>query len=225
MRTQDPRSTFFGPTFTGVPPGSGVVALTFDDGPNGAHTQALLDVLAEEEVRATFFVVGRAASKQPALLQRMQRDGHAIGNHTWSHTHLNVRTRRAIARELSATDNAIFSATGMRTRLVRPPFGARSFFALRVLRELGYTSVLWSVPLAHEWHYPGSATIAQRILSWTQDGAVIALHDGDRGRPADRSQLPHAVRSIVRGLRERGLGFITVPEMIAGPFLGTAKNA
>lgn len=224
-RVQDPRSTFFGPAFTGIAPGSNHVALTFDDGPNGAYTADVLDVLAEEDVRATFFVVGRAAVEQPALLERMHRAGHAIGNHTWSHAHLNVRTRAAIASELERTDDVIFAVTRQRSRLVRPPFGARSGFVLRVLRELGYTCVLWSVPFAREWEQPDAATIARRILARTKDGAVIALHDGDRGRPSNRGHLPRAVRSIVRGLRERGLGFVTVPEMIAGPFLGTAKNA
>lgn len=212
---QDPRSTFFGPAFTGIGPGRGIVALTFDDGPNAAHTGAILDVLEEEGVCATFFVVGKAAVRQPALLKRMHGAGHALGNHTWSHAHLNIRSRAAIVGEIVRTDEVIFAATGSFTPLVRPPFGARSFFVLRVLRELGRKCVLWSVPFAREWEAPAAQTIAQRILAGTRDGAVIALHDGDRGRPADRAGLPRAVRSIVRGLRERGLSFVTVPEMLA----------
>lgn len=212
---QDPRSDFFGPTFNGIPAGHGVVALTFDDGPNGRDTEALLDVLEEEDVRATFFVVGKAASRYPASVNRMARDGHALGNHSWSHAHLNVRTRAGIRRELDRTEGAIFAATGERTRLARPPFGARSFLVLDEMRSLGYTCVLWSVPLAQEWRGTGSTEIATRLLERTVDGAVLALHDGDRGRPAAREHIAAATRQVIAGCRRRSLRFVTIPEMLA----------
>lgn len=211
---QDPRSDFFGPTFKGIPPGHGVVALTFDDGPNGGDTDAVLNVLKEEEVRATFFVVGKAASRYPKILSRMVREGHALGNHSWSHAHLNIRTRAAIRRELEGAERAIFAATGERTRLARPPFGARSFTVLDEIRRLGYTCVLWSVPLAQEWREAGAAAIATRLLERTSDGAVLALHDGDRGRPAARTHVAEATRRLIAGCRERSLRFVTVPEML-----------
>ncbi|MGA3037660.1 MAG: polysaccharide deacetylase family protein [Vulcanimicrobiaceae bacterium] len=212
---QDPHSTFFGKTFTGIRPGRRVVALTFDDGPNGGDTSAILDVLREEDVSATFFVIGKATAQQPEIVQRMVREGHALGNHSWDHAHLNVRTRARIARQLERTDDAIYAATGTRTRLARPPFGARSFLVLDELRRLDYTCVLWSTPLAREWEYPGTATIARRILERSGDGSVIVLHDGSRGRRADRRDVAHAVRMIVRGLRQRGLTFVTIPQMLA----------
>jgi peptidoglycan/xylan/chitin deacetylase (PgdA/CDA1 family) len=211
---QDPRSGFFGKTFTGIRPGRRVVALTFDDGPNGDDTAAILDVLREEDVTATFFLVGKAAAQQPGLVQCMARDGHALGNHTWDHAHLNVRTRAGIALQLKRTDDAIYAATGTRTRLARPPFGARSFLVLDELQRLGYTCVLWSTPLAREWEYPGTAAIASRILERSGDGSIIALHDGNRGRRADRGDVAEAVRTIVRGLRKRDLGFVTIPQML-----------
>lgn len=220
---QDPRSDFFGPTFTGIPPGHGVVALTFDDGPNGSDTESVLDVLEEEDVRATFFVVGKAAARYPNLLNRMVRAGHALGNHSWSHAHLNLRTRAGIRRELERTERAIFVATGERTRLVRPPFGARSFSVLDEFRRLGYTCVLWSVPLAHEWRGVGSAEIAARLLQRTADGAVLALHDGDRGRLAAREQIAAATRELIAGCRRRSLRFLTIPEMLVLEQVATVR--
>jgi len=212
---QDPRSRLFGKTFTGIRPGRRVVALTFDDGPNNGDTSAILDVLREENVSATFFVIGKAVVAQPEILQRMVRDGHVLGNHTWDHAHLNVRTRWRIARQLERTDEAIYAATGTRTRLARPPFGARSFVVLDELRRLDYVCVLWSTPLAREWEYPGTATIARRVLERSGDGSIIVLHDGNRGRRADRRDVAQAVRIIVRGLRQRGLTFVTIPQMLA----------
>jgi len=212
---QHPRSGFWGKTFTGLAPGRRVVALTFDDGPNGADTSAILDVLREEGVHATFFVVGKAAARQPQLLQRMVEEGHVLGNHTWDHAHLNVRTRARIARQLQRTDEAIRTATGERTYLARPPFGARSFHVLDELRRMGYTCVLWSTPLAREWQYPGAEAIARRILGQSGDGSIVVLHDGNRGRHADRREVAHAVRPIVRDLRRQGLAFVTIPQMLA----------
>ena len=212
---QDPRSTFFGKTFTGVPAGRRVVALTFDDGPNGRDTAAVLDVLAEESVHATFFVVGKAVEREPELLRRMVSEGHALGNHTWSHAHLNIRTREGIQREVSRTEAAIERACGAQTKLVRPPFGARSFSVLEALRCLGLECVLWSVPLAREWDRPGAETIARRLLERTVDGSILALHDGDRGERAERGAVAAATRLVIDGLRARGLRCVTVPEMLA----------
>jgi peptidoglycan/xylan/chitin deacetylase (PgdA/CDA1 family) len=219
-KLQDPRSGFFGPTFTGIGPGHGVVALTFDDGPNAGATVAVLDALRDAGVRATFFVVGRAAAAQPELLRRMMREGHAVGNHGWRHRRLNFASRRGIEEELGRTDDAIFAATGARSRLVRPPFGARSFRVLNEIRRLGYTCVLWSAPLARDWAARDAGEIAEAILEGASDGSVIVLHDGDKGRPAERREIAGAVRLLVRGLRERGIGFATIPEMIE---LGRAR--
>lgn len=196
-------------------PGRGIVALTFDDGPNGADTVAILNVLAQEEVPATFFVVGKAAREQPTLLYRMIRDGHAVGNHSWSHARLNFRSRAGMREDLMRTDEAIFAATGERTKLVRPPFGARSFALLAELRRLEYTCVLWSVPLAREWDRPDAGAIAQRLVDATTDGCILALHDGNKGRAGDRRHVAAAVRMVVRELRDRSLRFVTIPEMIA----------
>ena len=212
---QHPRSTFFGPAFTGIKPGQGVVALTFDDGPNGADTTAVLNALARENAHATFFVVGKAAAREPDLIRRMAAEGHALGNHTWDHAHLNIRSRSDIVRQLRKTDDAIFAATGKRTRLVRPPFGARSFHVLDELRRMDYECVLWSTPLAREWEYPGAARIAARILETSRDGSVVTLHDGNRGGRADRREVARAVPLILRGLRARGLRFVTIPQMLA----------
>lgn len=209
-----PSSSFFGRTFTGVAPGRRIVALTYDDGPNDPDTSQILDVLKEEGVHATFFVVGRAAAREPAALRRMVREGHAIGNHTWDHAHLNVLSRAAIDEELGRTEDAIFAAAGVRTTIARPPFGARSFAVLDELRARGYTCVLWSVPLANDWEDLAPAVIAGRILERTHDGNVIVLHDGDRGRPADRHRDVEATRLIVRDLKARGLRFVTIPEML-----------
>ena len=221
-----PANQLFGRTVVNGPDDRREVALTFDDGPNPPYTGRILDVLRAEKVRATFFVVGRAVAADPATVRRIVREGHAIGNHTWDHRHLPVEMPATMRSELSRTDAAIFAATGLHTRLLRPPFGARDFAVLAEARQLGYTVVMWSVPLADDWEQPGSATIAKRVLDNVGDGSIIVLHDGNEGivcrnaprLPAslcDRSQDVAATQLIVERLRARGFRFVTIPQMIA----------
>ena len=174
-------------------------------------------MLRQEHARATFFVVGRVAAREPALLRRIVREGNALGNHTWDHAHLNVLSRDSIAGELARTEDAIAAATGERPAIARPPFGARSFVVLDELRRRGYTCVLWSVPLPRDWEHVEAPEIARRVLANVRDGAIVVLHDGDRGKlsASDRSADVEATRLIVRGFRARGLRLVTIPEMLA----------
>jgi peptidoglycan/xylan/chitin deacetylase (PgdA/CDA1 family) len=223
---EDPRSQLFGKTLVSGPSQERVVALTFDDGPNPPFTGRILDVLREERVHATFFVVGRAVAAYPALVRRIVREGNAIGNHTWDHAHLLVLTRGQVHAELQRTDDAIYRATGVRTRLMRPPFGVRDFDSLAQVHRDGYVPVMWSVPLPKDWEQPGDATIAKRVVDDVGPGSIIVLHDGNRGmlcgrdrhvapRACDRAQDVAATREIIETLRARGYRFVTIPELMA----------
>ncbi|MGH7708144.1 MAG: polysaccharide deacetylase family protein [Vulcanimicrobiaceae bacterium] len=221
-----PSSQVFGSTLVHGAATLPEVALTFDDGPNPPYTERILGVLERAHVRATFFVVGRAVAAHPAVVRRMVRDGDALGNHTWDHAHLIVETPAAVRAELDRTQAAILHAADVRTDLMRPPFGARDFSVIREARRLGYTVVMWSVPLPDDWDQPGAAVIAARVLRHVGDGSIIVLHDGNRGRlcaplgqfPAkicDRSQEAAATALIVGALRARGYRFVTIPQLLA----------
>lgn len=222
---EQPTNQIFGRTLTRGPSNERIVALTYDDGPNPPYTSRILDVLEREHVHATFFLVGRAVQAYPAVVQREIRDGNAIGNHTWDHPHLIVMRRSKVHSSLQRTDGAIYAATGVHTHLMRPPFGARDWIVMQVARKMGYTVVMWSVPLARDWEYPPAQVIAQRILPNVNDGAIIVLHDGNRGQicgpnrlPAhvcDRSSDIEATRLIIDKLKTQGYRFVTIPELIA----------
>lgn len=222
---EQPTNQIFGNTVTHGPTNERVVALTFDDGPNPPYTGRILNVLEEEHVHATFFLVGRAAQAYPTVVQREVRDGDAIGNHTWNHPHLIVMRRTDVRKSLSRTDAAIFNAVHEHTHLMRPPFGARDWIVMQVARKMGYTVVMWSVPLARDWEYPPAHVIAQRILPHVSDGSIIVLHDGNRGQLCgpqhlnphicDRSQDIEATRIIINNLKTQGYRFVTIPELIA----------
>jgi peptidoglycan/xylan/chitin deacetylase (PgdA/CDA1 family) len=220
-----PGNQLFGSTVVRGPASARVVALTYDDGPNPPYTTAILRVLREENVHVTFFVVGRAAAAYPAVVREEYADGNAIGNHTWEHEHLIVRTPEQIDDSLARTDAAVYAATGSHTTLLRPPFGARDWLVLHEARRLGYTPVMWSVPLADDWEYPPAAAIAQRILRHVSDGAIMVLHDGNRGEictakdahDCDRSADVVATRTIVETLKREGYRFVTIPQLLALP--------
>ncbi len=222
---ENPSNQLFGKTLVSGPAHDRVVALTYDDGPNPPYTTAILHVLEREHVPATFFVVGRAAQAFPSVVDREFRDGDAIGNHTWNHAHLIVMSPAAVRSSLERTDEAIYRATGIHTHLMRPPFGARDWLVLQQARALGYTPVMWSVPLARDWEDPPPAVIASRILPYVKDGSIIVLHDGNRGilcarihAPAhvcDRSSDIRATSLIVDALKRRGFRFVTIPQLLA----------
>jgi peptidoglycan/xylan/chitin deacetylase (PgdA/CDA1 family) len=236
---ESPSSQLFGKTLVSGPKDARVVALTYDDGPNPPYTDEILAVLRAERVRATFFVVGRAVAAYPGVVRREVADGNAIGNHTWNHAHLLLYDGSNLRRNLERTDQAIFAATKIHVRIMRPPFGARDWLVLDEVRKLGYTPVMWSVPLANDWEYPPAKVIAARVLRYAGDGAIIDLHDGNQGivcarvhvpaRVCDRSADVEATRLIVETLKREGYRFVTIPELLRmqahSPMHTTARAA
>jgi peptidoglycan-N-acetylglucosamine deacetylase len=235
---ESPGSQIFGQTLVSGPKNERVVALTYDDGPNPPYTDEILRVLRAERVHATFFVVGQAVQAYPQVVRRELRDGNAIGNHTWSHGHLVLYDVVGLRETLQRTDAAIFAATGEHTRIMRPPYGGRDWLVLDEVRKLGYTPVMWSVPLANDWEYPPARVIAQRVLQYVDDGSIIVLHDGNRGvicarghvspHVCDRSGDVGATRLIVDALKREGYRFVTIPELLeagGGAITRTASRA
>lgn len=221
---ESPGSQLFGKTLVRGPKNERIVALTYDDGPNPPYTDEILDVLRTEGVHATFFVVGRAVQAYPSVVRREVASGNAVGNHTWSHGHLLLYGEKGLRQTLERTDAAIFAASGVHTRIMRPPFGARDWLVLQEAHRLGYTPVMWSVPLVDDWDYPPARVIAARVLRYAGDGAIIDLHDGNRGiicrraqltaRVCDRSADVGATRLIIDALKRRGYRFVTIPELL-----------
>lgn len=177
-----PGSRIFGEALT-APRKPGELALTFDDGPNPAWTPRLLDILAGHDVRATFFLIGKYAQAEPALVRRIAEAGHAIGNHSWSHPNLALTAGAKIYEELKRTNGALEQILGLPVHLFRPPFGARRPKVFHVARSLGLIPVLWNA-MTDDWEQPSADRIAtslsQKIDRLTERGRAvnIVLHDG-----------------------------------------------
>lgn len=186
------------------------VALTFDDGPDPARTPLLLDALGELGVPATFFVLGQHVDANPALVARMAREGHELGNHTYSHPYLPLVRSRRVARELAAADAAIERASGLVPTLARPPYGGRSPRNVRVFDRQAKRLVLWDVN-SFDWKGLTADAIVARVLARIRPGSIVLLHEARAGGEV----TVEAVRLLVPALRARGFELTTAGELLA----------
>jgi peptidoglycan-N-acetylglucosamine deacetylase len=195
---------------------SRTVALTFDDGP-GPSTPAVLHVLQQAQVPATFFVVGKKVAADPEMLRRILAAGHALGNHTWSHKIPRAAAgwnRSTLAREIERTGQAVLDAGGLKPCLFRPPGGIVKG-ADRVSRTAGLSMILWSID-TRDWAYPPAgdksfaAVIRKRAAAGlTEEHPVILLHDGG----GDRTATVAALAGIIEDYRANGYRFVTLDKM------------
>lgn len=190
-----------------------VVAMTFDDGPHPTLTPQLLDILAQRQIRATFFLVGTRVARHPAVARRIVAEGHEIGNHTWSHPSLSGLGDAGILREIDRATRAIHETVGRAPVTMRPPYGnLTGRQRLMVHRERNLPTVLWSID-PEDWRRPGPDIVASRIVNSSHPGGVVLAHDIQSG-------TVRAMPETLDTLRMRGYQFVTVSELIGWPRWG-----
>lgn len=181
-----------------------VVALTFDDGPSYLTTPSVLAALKKNKAKATFFVVGQMASKQGKLLRQMVKDGHIVGNHSFSHPY--HPDEKKASYELKLTNRIIHNAIGVFPTIFRPPGGVMDSWTARIAKSQGMASVIWTGSSA-DTSTKSSAVVYKNVIAATHPGAIILMHD----------VKPHtaaAVPAILATLKKKGYRFVTVPEML-----------
>ena len=179
------------------------IAITFDDGPSSRYTGRLLDGLKERSVKASFFLIGENAEENPVLVERIYKEGHLIGNHTYSHVQMTNLSEEAAVREIEKTDQVISAITGEHVAYMRPPFGAWQR-ELEVRMEV--LPVLWSVdPL--DWTTENVDEIVSKVVTEVEEGDIILLHD------CYASSVEAALR-IVDILQKEGYEFVTVDRLL-----------
>jgi peptidoglycan/xylan/chitin deacetylase (PgdA/CDA1 family) len=184
-----------------------VVALTFDDGPHPSSTERVLEILKQNTIKATFFMVGTQVQQHPELAKKAAEAGHAIGNHTWRHPMKNLDEATA-AQELGNTARLIYQATGVRTALMRPPGGNLKGALVPYAQRQGQTAVLWSVD--SDDYYVSAPLIVNNVLRQVRSGGIVLMHDGGGDRTATIQALPQ----IIDTLKRQGYRFVTVPELL-----------
>jgi peptidoglycan-N-acetylglucosamine deacetylase len=181
-------------------------ALTFDDGPHAQGTPAVLELLADAHVHATFFLVGEQIARNPSLPGEIVAAGHGIGLHCQRHRNLLRLTPWQVREDIARAQAAIEDATGLSPTLYRPPYGVLNAAALRLARERGWRTLLWS-QWGRDWEQRASAaSIAARVTDGAGEGSVLLLHDADDYSARDSwRRTVAALPRVLETLAERGL--------------------
>lgn len=197
-------------------PESKVVYLTFDNGYENGFTEKILDVLNKEQVPATFFVTGHYLESAPELAKRMVREGHIIGNHSWSHPDLTQISDEQIKEELQRVKEKTYELTGQKEMIfLRPPRGIFSERTLKIARDEGYFHVFWSLAFV-DWYVDrqlGWQYAYGEIMEQVHPGAIILLHTVSKDN-AD------ALEKVIQDLKNRGYRFASLYDLLLERELG-----
>lgn len=195
-------------------PGKKEIVLTFDDGPDPKYTESILEILKQYQVKASFFVIGNKAMHNQDIIKQIYRDGHEIGNHTFSHPKTIEMSDKQLKLELNSTQRIIQGITGRTTSLYRSPYGDEEakympshFQKLQAVTQMGYVTVNYDVD-SKDWKLRDSEAIVKNVLKQVSSGDIILFHDGGGDRQATVNALPE----IIEQLQNKGYTFVTVSD-------------
>jgi polysaccharide deacetylase family sporulation protein PdaB len=189
------------------------VALTFDDGPDNTYTPKILDILKNNHIHATFFVIGEHAEKYPQILKRIEQEGHIIGNHTWDHADLPKLTKDQIQGEIDHADKVIQSIVGHAPLLFRAPYGAISQDVVADASATGHQTIGWSVDTL-DWDGKSVQQILSAVKKEVKPGAIILQHCAG-GKGGKLSNTVEALPQIITYLKSKGYSFVSIPELLS----------
>jgi len=186
------------------------VFLTFDDGPNEPYTSQILDILKEFGAKASFFACGKSVEYFPETTQRILNEGHALGNHTYSHSIILTFTG-FLKREIERTAEVIQKTTGVKTNLFRPPWGVAAPWTKSYLKANKYKIILWNIN-SYDWAGVSAQDIEDTVLKKIKPNSIILLHDGKNAKlHHNRSQTVLALPSLIKNLYHRGFVCRSIP--------------
>ena len=183
------------------------IALTVNVFWGEEHIPQMLDILKENNVKATFYLGGTWVKKFPELAARIAREGHEIGSHGYSHPHPDQLSKSDNLRDIQKAEDIIYQATGIRPRLFAPPYGERGPSVLKAADEASYTTILWSVDTI-DWQLPPPEVIVDRVVGKAHNGAIVLMHP--------TAPTVKALPQIVQRLKKDGYQLVTVPKLLEG---------
>ncbi len=201
---------FFGPNLCRVSTDQNRIALTFDDGPDPAATPALLDLLARENISATFFCIGKKVDAHSELTKRIANEGHLLANHTYSHHWWTpLLGRRELTSEITKTQDSLARATGITATYFRPPVGLTNPNYVGILRRLNLQMIGWDVrSMDTRWD---AKRVIQRVLTKTRSGSIILLHDG----ASSPERVIKIVGTLIGDLKKQGYQFERLDRLVS----------
>jgi peptidoglycan/xylan/chitin deacetylase (PgdA/CDA1 family) len=205
---------FFGEIVSRVNTRQKVVALTFDDGPTPGVTEEVLSILNEAGVKATFFVIGVELERNLEEGRKIVAAGHELGNHTYSHERMVLKTPSFIKSEIERTDQLIRQAGYQSTIHFRPPFGKKLILLPYFLSRTSRKTITWDVePDSYPEIAADSNKIVAHVMEKVRPGSIILLHV----MYESRGESLKAVKGVIAGLKGEGYSFKTVSEMLGAP--------
>lgn len=208
------KSSLFGKTIWQVNTSKKIIALTFDDGPNEPFTSKIADIVESYNGKATFFVVGKNCLRFPGVAKSMQKRGHQIGAHSYSHAFHKYITQPRYTKELNKTTE-VLATQGVKASIFRFPWLFRTPLLLKSVKAYGY-----STPISGQFAHPlepfqiNAKIIAKHTLKIAKPGSIIIFHDGFNAKLADRTQTLHAVEIVTKVLHKQGYKFVTIDELL-----------
>ena len=195
-------------------PSRHAVALTFDDGPSPRYTPQILALLKHYQAKATFFVMGAKVEKYPRLIKAMLRDGHEVGNHSFTHPRLTKTAQLGRERELERTRLDLdLLGCPEEPKLIRPPYSAYDDRLVSYLKHTQRELVLWSID-SGDWRGLKAEAIAQNVLSRVRNGSIVVFHDSDEKSRADRRATVNALQVILPALQAAGYQMLTISQLV-----------
>jgi peptidoglycan/xylan/chitin deacetylase (PgdA/CDA1 family) len=191
------------------------IALTFDDGPDELYTPQVLNVLKAANVKATFFLVGKRAEAHPAIVGRIAKEGHVIGNHSYNHPLFTKLSLLAFQQQINQTTRILRGQIGYSPKLIRPPYGEISEEQLKWTGDHRYMIVNWNVD-SLDWKGLSAEQVSHNILSTVKSGAIVLQHSAG-GDNQDLSGTVGALSTIIQKLKADGYEFVTVPQLLNIP--------
>ncbi len=201
----------FGEIYARVETDQKVVALTLDDGPN-EKIDTVLAILKSHNVKASFFPIGNLMEKDLSPIQKIVNEGHELGNHSYTHRILSLRSYETIRQEIEPTDKLLREAGYIGDIHFRPPYGMKIFMLPFYLKQNNRKTIIWDVsPEGDPKLNEDADKLSQFVIDQTTNGSIILLHPMNDGREASL----HSLDPIIRGLKAKGFVFKTVSELLA----------
>lgn len=182
------------------------IAISFDASWGAEYTPSILQILRHNNIKTTFFLTGFWIEKYPDLVKKIVAEGHELGNHTYTHPHLNTLDKPAIKNELERVHAALTALTGREPRLFRPPFGEYSNKVIETANELGYQTIQWSVD-SLDWKELGKQTIVKRVTDKLHPGAIVLFHNNGR-------YTADALPEIISFAKSQGYTIVPISELL-----------
>lgn len=182
------------------------ISISFDAAWGNEQTQNLLDILRENDVKATFFLVGMWVDKYPESVKAVFDAGHDVGNHSDTHPHMPKLSKDKITAQIEDCNNKVEKITGQRPKLFRPPYGDYNNALVDTVTDLNMYCIQWDVD-SLDWKDPTADDMVKRIKSKIKPGSIILMHNGAKN-------TPEALPKIIKMIKEEGYTLIPISELI-----------